>query len=583
MTTRLETDPLGELPVPAAALYGVQTERARLNFPISGLRPLAPFVDAVIWIKKAAALTHKDTGRLDPKLADAIVRAADEVLGGQHRDQFVVDPYQAGAGTSHNMNCNEVLANRANELLGAKRGAYAPVHPNDHVNMAQSTNDVIPTAIRLGALALLPALAEALDGLAKAFLAKGKAFDGILKSGRTHLQDATPIRLGQEFTAYGHTVERNRQRVVEAAQYLRDLGIGGSAVGTGLNVEPEYPRRMVAHLRALTGLDVREGGDRFQLMQSMGDAAALSGALRTYAMDLGKIASDIRLLASGPRTGLAEITLPAVQPGSSIMPGKVNPSIAEMVNMVCFQALGNDVTVAAAAEAGQLELNVMMPVIAHNLFFTMIILANATRVFAERCVSGIEADAAMCAHWLDRSPALVTALAPKIGYAEAAKLAKEAVAKNETVRQLVTREGRAEGERAGPGARPPGDDRARGAGRTEVAGQCRIHPIEERTDELDAGGSDRGTDRTCCGFHHVDVRLQQRDERIHVHAHDHAPEYGGHDASAHQVAGHQSVHGHRLRERLHPLCAPSRWSTASSGAPSSAWCSGSPPFSPRTC
>jgi fumarate hydratase, class II len=441
MTTRLETDPLGELPVPSAALYGVQTERARLNFPISGLRPLAPFVDAVIWIKKAAALTHRDTGRLDPKLADAIVRAADEILAGQHRDQFVVDPYQAGAGTSHNMNCNEVLANRANELLGAKRGAYAPVHPNDHVNMAQSTNDVIPTAIRLGALALLPALTEALDGLAKAFLAKGKAFDGILKSGRTHLQDATPIRLGQEFTAYGHTVERNRQRVVEAAQYLRDLGIGGSAVGTGLNVEPEYPRRMVAHLRAMTGLDVREGGDRIQLMQSLGDAAALSGALRTYAMDLGKVASDIRLLVSGPRTGLAEITLPAVQPGSSIMPGKVNPSVAEMVNMVCFQTLGNDVTVAAAAEAGQLELNVMMPLVAHNLFFTMIILTSATRVFADRCVSGIEADAAMCAHWLDRSPALVTALAPKIGYAEAAKLAKEAVAKNETVRQLVTEKG----------------------------------------------------------------------------------------------------------------------------------------------
>jgi fumarate hydratase class II len=439
--TRIERDPLGELPVPADALYGVQTERARLNFPISGLRPNPVFVDAVLWIKKAAALTHRETGRLEPSLADAIVRAADEILGGRHRDQFVVDPYQAGAGTSHNMNCNEVLANRANELLGGKRGDYKPVHPNDHVNMAQSTNDVIPTAIRLGALSLLPALLAALDRLAAAFLAKGKAFDAILKSGRTHLQDATPIRLGQEFTAYGHTVQRNRDRIARAADDLRDLGIGGTAVGTGLNAEPSYPGLMVKQLRTITGLELREGADRVQLMQSMGDATALSGALRTYAVDLGKIASDIRLLASGPRTGLAEIKLPAVQPGSSIMPGKVNPSVAEMVNMVCFQALGNDVTIAAAAEAGQLELNVMMPLIAHNLLLTLGILTSASRVLAERCVEGIEADQAMAAHWLDRSPALVTVLAPKIGYAEAAKLAKEAVERNLSVRELLLQKG----------------------------------------------------------------------------------------------------------------------------------------------
>ena len=446
MSTRVEQDPLGELPVPTAALYGVQTERARQNFPISGQRPLAPFVDAVVWIKKAAALTHKETGRLAAKLADAIVRAADEIEQGEHRDQFVVDPYQAGAGTSHNMNANEVLANRANELLGGKRGAYQPIHPNDHVNMAQSTNDVIPTAIRLGALSLLPGLLAGLDRLAAAFLAKGKAFDGVLKSGRTHLQDATPIRLGQEFAAYGHTIERNRRRIAQTADDLRDLGIGGSAVGTGLNVEPAYPALMVKHLRAITGLELREGSDRVQLMQSLGDAAALSGALRTYAVDLGKIASDIRLLASGPRTGLAEIVLPAVQPGSSIMPGKVNPSIAEMVNMVCYQAIGNDVTVATAAEAGQLELNVMMPVIAHNLFLTMILLSNASRVLADRCVEGIEADRAMCDHWLERSPALVTALAPKIGYAAAAQLAKEAVAKNVSVRQLVMEKGLLKGK-----------------------------------------------------------------------------------------------------------------------------------------
>src|SRR5213596_1161362 len=416
--TRIERDPLGQLPVPVGALYGIQTERARRNFPISHLAPLAPFVDAVLWIKKAAALTHKETGRLDAALADAIVRAADEALAGAHREHFVVDPYQAGAGTSHNMNCNEVLANRANELLGGRRGEYAPVHPNDHVNMAQSTNDVIPTAIRLAALAQLPALLEAATRLARAFLAKGEAFDGILKSGRTHLQDATPIRLGQEFTAFGRTIERNRDRIAAAADALRDLGIGGTAVGTGLNAEPEYPQLMVKHLTAMTGIALREGTDRVQLMQSLGDAAAFSGALRTYAVDLGKIASDIRLLASGPRTALAEIQLPAVQPGSSIMPGKVNPSIAEMVNQVCFQVLGLDMTVATAAEAGQLELNVMMPVVAHNLLFAMMILANGSRVLAERCVDGIEADEQQAAHWLERSPALVTALAPRIGYAE---------------------------------------------------------------------------------------------------------------------------------------------------------------------
>ncbi len=444
--TRSERDPLGELAVPAAALYGVQTERARRNFPISGLGPLPAFVDAVVRIKKAAALTHRETGRLDAKLADAIVRAADEVLGGQHRDQFVVDVYQAGAGTSHNMNCNEVLANRANEILGAARGAYAPVHPNDHVNMAQSTNDVIPTAIRLGALALLPGLLEALDLLAAAFEAKGKAFDPIVKSGRTHLQDATPIRLGQEFAAYGHTLRRGRARVARAADDLRDLGIGGTAVGTGLNAEARYPALMVKHLAAMTGEELREGKDRVQLMQSLGDVAGFSGAVRALAIDLNKIANDLRLLASGPRTGLAEIVLPAVQPGSSIMPGKVNPSVAEMVNQVCYQVMGNDTTIALACEAGQLELNVMMPVIAHNLLFTLGILTAAVRVLAERCVAGIEADPAMCAHWLERSPALVTALAPRIGYAEAAKLAKESLARGMTVRQLVEEKGLLKGK-----------------------------------------------------------------------------------------------------------------------------------------
>jgi aspartate ammonia-lyase len=445
MTFRSEKDPLGEKQVPADALYGIQTLRAVENFAISGLRPLPAFVDAVVWIKKAAALTHKQTGRLETRLADAIVRAADEVLSGRHRDQFLVDVYQAGAGTSHNMNANEVLANRANETLGAARGAYAPVHPNDHVNMAQSTNDVIPTAMRLATLAMLPLLLDAMQGLEAAFLAKGRQFDDVIKSGRTHLQDATPIRLGQEFTAWGHTVARHRVKLAEAAEWLRQLNIGGTAVGTGLNAEPEYPRLMVENLRAITGMDVREGEDRIQLMQSMGDIATMSGAVRAWTLDLNKIANDIRLLASGPRTGLAEIMLPAMQPGSSIMPGKVNPSIAEMVNQVCYQVIGLDTTVAMASEAGQLELNVMMPVITHNMVFALIILANAVRAFDERCIRGIEADAVQSAYWLERSPALVTALAPKIGYADAAALAKEALASGLTVKELVIKKGLLEG------------------------------------------------------------------------------------------------------------------------------------------
>ncbi len=437
--TRTERDPLGALEVPADALYGVQTERAVRNFQISGLKPLPAFVDAVVRIKRAAALTHKDTGRLDARLADAIVDACDEVLAGGHRDQFVVDVYQAGAGTSHNMNVNEVLANRANEILGTARGSYAPVHPNDHVNMAQSTNDVIPTAIRLAILGELAPLASSLVALRGSLASKGEQFDHILKAGRTHLQDAMPIRLGQEFAAWSGTIERAVRRLGDAAEYLRDLGIGGSAVGTGVNVEPAYPSRMVASLREMTGLQLRTA-DRIQLMQSMTDVASFSAALRSLALDLSKISSDLRLLASGPRTGLDEIVLPAVQPGSSIMPGKVNPSIAEMVNQVCFQVVGNDTTVAIATEHGQLELNVMMPVIAHNVLFSMRILTNAARALDELCVRGIEANEEQCAYWLERSAALATALAPQIGYAKAAAIAKESVKSGELIRHLAERE-----------------------------------------------------------------------------------------------------------------------------------------------
>jgi len=438
--TRSEKDPLGSLDVPADALYGVQTLRAVQNFPISGLRPLAAFVDATVRIKRAAALTHKKTRRLEGKLADAIVKAADEVLAGKHREHFVVDVYQAGAGTSHNMNCNEVLANRANELLGARRGEYSPVHPNDHVNMAQSTNDVIPTAIRVACVTELEGLNNSFDKLAKVFADKGKDFDDVLKSGRTHLQDAMPIRLGQELGAYAETLRRGMKRVNEAADYLRELGIGGSAVGTGVNVEAAYPALMVKHLSDSAGTKFRVGNDRVQLMQSMGDVAAFSSQLKVLALDLSKIASDLRLMASGPRTGLDEIRLPAVQPGSSIMPGKINPSIPEMVNQVCFQVVGNDTCVSISAEHGQLELNVMMPVIAHNVLQSMMILANTARVLAEKCVKGMEANREQCEYWLERSAALATALAPQIGYARAAELSKQSVKEGVLIRELVKRE-----------------------------------------------------------------------------------------------------------------------------------------------
>jgi aspartate ammonia-lyase len=439
--TRTEKDPLGELQVPADALYGVQTLRAVQNFPISGLRPLKPFVIAQVWLKRAAASTHKETGRLEAKLADAIIQAADEVLGGQHADQFVVDPYQAGAGTSHNMNVNEVLANRANEILGSTRGSYKPVHPNDHVNMAQSTNDTIPTNIRLAALSQLPALIAAVELLRDNMAAKGKEFDHIVKAGRTHLQDAMPIRLGQEFTAYAGTLDRARRRILEAADYLRDLGIGGSAVGTGVTVEPQYPQLMNKYLKEISGIDLRVGEDRIQLMQSMGDAAAFSSSLRGLAIDLSKMTSDLRLMVSGPRTGLDEIQLPAVQPGSSIMPGKINPSIPEMVNQVCFQVIGCDTTVAIAAEHGQLELNVMMPVIAHNILLAMQIITNAITVLATKSIAGMTANEAMCSYWVERSAALATALAPQIGYAAAADISKRSVKSGTLIRQMVKEEG----------------------------------------------------------------------------------------------------------------------------------------------
>jgi len=440
-TVRMEKDSLGEIPVPADALYGAQTARAVANFPISGVRMPPPFIVALATIKRAAAEVHKDLGLLDPAVADAIAKAAQEIRDGKWHEQFVVDIFQAGAGTSTHMNANEVIANRAVELLGGQRGDYTRVSPNDQVNMAQSTNDVIPTSIRLSALSLLPGLLEALAGLVSALDEKAQAFDGILKSGRTHLQDAVPVRLGQEFGAYARAVENDAQRIAVAGEALKRLGIGGSAAGTGLNTHPEYHQRMVKRLSELTGLDLRSGGNLFELMQSQADVAHLSASLRTLALTLTRVCNDIRLMASGPRTGLAEIGLPAVQPGSSIMPGKVNPALAEMLNMVCFHVIGADACIAYCTQAGQLELNVMMPIMAVHLLFALTVMTNGVRAFTDRCVRGITADEEMCRYWLDRNVIIATALNPHIGYMRAAELVKESLATGRPVRELAVAKG----------------------------------------------------------------------------------------------------------------------------------------------
>jgi fumarate hydratase, class II len=450
---RIEKDSLGEVQVPANAYWGAQTQRAIANFPITGLKPYPAFIWSMALIKRAAAEVNSDLGLFKDKqvddqtvsgeaIAQAIIVAADEVVDGRWREQFVVDPIQAGAGTSHNMNINEVIANRANEHLGYGLGAGAkPVNANDHVNMAQSTNDTIPTAIRLGCLWRLEELLATLDKLAAALREKAVAFDGVLKSGRTHLQDAVPVRLGQEFGAYARAVERNRNKLAEAAQGLRRLGIGGTATGSGLNAHHEYHGRMVATLSRLSHLDLLESDDLFESMQSMADAVHFSGALRTLAQDLTRIANDFRLLASGPSTGLDEIRLPAVQPGSSIMPGKVNPVMAEMLNMAMFQVMGNDLTVMLGGQAGQLELNVMMPVIAYNLFQSMDIIINSVTAFTDKTVRGLQANAEKATGWLAKNAILVTALNPVIGYLKGAEVAKEAMATNRTVRAVVVEKG----------------------------------------------------------------------------------------------------------------------------------------------
>ncbi len=450
---RVEKDSLGEVRVPAQAYWGAQTQRAILNFPITGLRPYPAFVWSMATIKRAAAEVNSDLGLFQDKevegkvvsgeaMAQAIMMAADEVIDGRYADQFVVDPIQAGAGTSHNMNINEVIANLANEHLGYGLDvSKKPVHPNDHVNMAQSTNDTIPTAIRLGCLWRLDALLASLKTLADSLNGKASEFDDVVKSGRTHLQDAVPVRLGQEFSAYARAVERDREKIAQAAEGLRRLGIGGTATGTGLNAHTEYHRRMVATLGRLTGLELHESDNLFESMQSLADAVHFSGALRTLAQDLTRIANDFRLLSSGPSTGLDEIRLPAVQPGSSIMPGKVNPVLAEMLNMAMFQVMGNDLTVMMSGQAGQMELNVMMPIIAYNLFQSMDVIINSVNAFTEKCVVGVKANREKAAGWLAKNAILVTALNPVIGYQKGAEVAKEAMATNRTVREVVIEKG----------------------------------------------------------------------------------------------------------------------------------------------
>ncbi len=442
MLVRREKDTLGEVAVPADALYGAQTARAVLNFPISGWHAFPAFIRATVLVKKAAALANRESGRLAADLCDPIVAACDEILAGKHHEQFVVDVFQAGAGTSHNMNANEVIANRANQLLGAGAlGEYVKVNPNDHVNMAQSTNDVTPTAIRIALLDLVRPVADELDLLAASFAGHAERYVGAVKPGRTHLQDAVPITFGQEFGGYATRLRAAASRLRASRAELCELGIGGTAAGTGLNADPDYRARVCRHLAEWTGDPIAPAADLFAAMQSTAAFVRTSSGMRTAAVELSSIANDIRLMVSGPRTGFGELILPAVQPGSSIMPGKINPSMAEMVDQVCYQVIGNDTAVMLGAQAGQLELNVMMPGMNFALCFSATILANALRAFRTKCIDGLRVDEERARELLDASPSLiVTALAPHVGYANAAKLVKRALAERRPLFDIALEE-----------------------------------------------------------------------------------------------------------------------------------------------
>jgi len=440
MEYRIEKDSLGEFKVPAEAWYGIQTARAVENFPISGRRPDVDFIKAHVLIKLAAARANCQPGWLDATRRDAIVAACERILAGEFLDQFVVDRFQAGAGTSHNMNTNEVIANLANVALGGRKGEYKPIHPNDHVNMGQSTNDTIPTAIRLACLMKLPRLLEAVGAMAAEFERIGHEERDTVKSARTHLQDAVPTTVGREFAAYGWTLRRIMDELAAVRPRLCEIGLGGSAAGTGLNTAPGYPQRVAEELARLTGEPIVSSHLTAQ-MQSMYDLQRLSAALRGLALELTRISNDIRLLASGPRTGLGEITLPPVQPGSSIMPGKVNPVMFEMLNQVCYQVLGQDAAVAWMTQAGQLELNVMMPALGSALFDAMDWLTHAIRAATEKNLKGLKVNRERCYAFIHASVGLATLLNPRIGYMKAAEIAKESESTGRPVREIVASHG----------------------------------------------------------------------------------------------------------------------------------------------
>ena len=438
---RVEKDSLGEKKVPKEAYYGIQALRGAENFQISGLKEPEVFIRAFVSIKKAAAVVNAELGVLDHKIASAIQKSCDEVLGGKYLDHFIIDVFQAGAGTSFNMNVNEVLANRANEILGGKRGTYDFVHPNDHVNMAQSTNDSFPTAMRIATLWEHGKLKTELKNLIEAFEKKAKAFDAIATSSRTHLQDAVPIRLGQEFGAFQVTLEKAALRLDQGTEALTHLNIGATASGTGMNSHPQYASKMVDQLSKMAGLALKTPHNWIEIAQSTADFAHYSSAMKNVALDITKIANDLRLLSSGPRVGLAEIKLPAVQPGSSIMPGKVNPVIAECTNMVCYQVIGNDAALSYMSQAAQLQLNVMMPGMIYNLLFSSKILTNMMKMLREKCIDGIEANPKQCQKYFEESLGMATALNPIIGYAKAAEVVKEAVKTDTSILKLIEEKG----------------------------------------------------------------------------------------------------------------------------------------------
>lgn len=438
---RIERDSLGEKKIPNNVYFGIQTQRALENFPVSGIKEHPNFIKAYVFIKKAAALTNIELGLLDENIGRHIINACDEILNGEFQDQFVIDVYQAGAGTSFNMNVNEVITNRALEMMGEKLGDYKIISPNDHVNMAQSTNDTFPTAMDIAVLLTLEELYPILENLHTSFLKKGEEFKDVIKSGRTHLQDAMPITLGYEFLAYGETVRNLINRLKTSSKYLEALAIGGTAVGTGINTHVKYQDLILTKLRELTGLNLKKPKDLREAMQSRARNAAMSSCLKELALELIRIANDLRLLSSGPVTGFAEIRLPELQPGSSIMPGKVNPVMLECLNMIAFQIVGNDLTVSMAVQAGQLELNVMMPVIIYNILHSIQLLINYLPVFIEKCISGIEANQETCLNYLEKNPSLATFLNPYIGYLEAAKIAKESLEKKVSIRDLVIQKG----------------------------------------------------------------------------------------------------------------------------------------------